>query len=181
MRKIGIALAGVLMTLASALAVAQPAGATIQPSLANGNYNIVEANGHHAVWAASPLDAGEQVTEATGLGRIWTFSRQTSYGGNDAGFISSSSGNVLAMNNNCNGAVLKLQDATFGTIWEAKPTGAPHTYWLVSRACDQQQGSHNTVSLAGFDITGRQFTACGDPPDPNHCAGLFLKMTLAPA
>jgi hypothetical protein len=176
-RRITALIAGAGLALAAALGTA-PASATIHPALANGTYNIIETNGNHAVGYATQ-NAGEQVTEVTGLGRDVTFVKATTYMGEDAGFLQTSNGNLIAMTTTCGGATLKSLSESFGTVWAAKPTGITHTWWLISRPCDQANGSHNTVALAGRDITGRQFLACGSPP--MECGGLLLKMTLAPA
>lgn len=147
----------------------------VVPALANGSYNIVETSGCCAVGASS-IAAGNPVVEVSGLGRTMFFTAQTSYFGDDAGWITFSNGNFMAANSACNGVTIKSDSSSTGTVWAAKFTGAAHTYWLVNRYCDQNGGSRDNVVLAGNSHLGDHFYVA-----TQGFAGEYQKMTLAPA
>jgi hypothetical protein len=184
MRKIRGIAASVLMVAGIGLAAAPVAGAAtvnhhphhhaqvIRPHLSGGTYNIVEANGCCGVGSAT-LNAGEQVTEVQGLGRSFTFSVQTTYFGDNAGYFQFSNGNFMAANSNCTGVTIKSSATSTGTVWAPQFTGTTHTYKIVNRYCDQQFGSHDTIDLAGRSSLGAQYILSGD------AQGIFNKMTVS--
>src|SRR6266704_6558706 len=177
-RRFAAALAAAALAAASLFsataATAAPAPQQHQAAparLGAGPWNIKETNGSFWV-GASDITAGNPVTEkseASARNMTWDANGGT-YQGHPTGYWKFSNGNFIATTVTDCEVTVKSSSSSTGTVW------ADNGNLIINRYCDQQVGSNpDTQALAGFNISGRQFTVCGLPYD---CSGFYRAMSF---
>jgi hypothetical protein len=171
---VAAAAAGIAVA-AAPTASAAPAGhhprhaRVIRPDFSCSSCNIIEGTGY-GLGAPDP-SPGHPVTQET-VGRTVTWVHQTTYLGYDAGYWKLNvNGDYVSMNAGCNGATVKSDPASSGTVWFMVDAGGGKWY-VGSRYCDNQQ--QGNIVLEGDGVLHHQYAVAAI----GACCGIWEKMFI---